>query len=191
MTKKESKISYKDWLQQSSVRVGRIFFSLSLIYALTIVLYDAFQLITPDMLLIRWIAVAVFVVVTALLWFAARAKAQNEAYYSRLLYGYVLLSVLFASINVYIQRGMASKAVILYVVPILVAAFLLRRVAVFTATIIAAAAYVLSSIWYAINHPSEGYKIELYGEVGFYAALLFVVAYLAWDVIRSKNADDS
>ncbi len=191
MKKNQQKLTYKTWLQQSSVRVGRIFFALSLIYAVTIVLYDAFQLITPDMLLIRWIAVAGFVIVTALLWFAARAKPQSELFYSRLIYGYVLLSIVFASVNVYIQRGMASRAVILYVVPILVASFLLRRVAVFAATIIAGTAYVLSSVWYAINNPSEGYKIELYGEVGFYTALLFVVAYLAWDVIRSKNADDS
>jgi Na+/proline symporter len=56
---------------------------------------------------------------------------------------------------------------------------------------LAAAAYSLTAVWYYVANPSEGYRIELYGEVGFYSALFFIVAALLWDIMRSKNTDSS
>lgn len=193
MSKKSStpKLSYSQWLQTSSIRTGRVFFVLTLLYVVTIVLYDAFALVTPDMLQIRWIAVAGLAIGSALLWYSARRKKAPASFYTRLLYGYIVLAILFASVNVYIGRGMAAKAVFLYVLPVVVAGLLLRRAAIFMAAIVATATYVLTTMTYAINNPSEGYKIELYGEVGFYSGLLFIIAALTWDIVRSKNADDS
>ncbi len=189
--KYSKKLSYSEWLQLSAIRTGRAFFILTLVYVVTIVLYDAFALVTPDMLQIRWLVAATLATGSALLWYSARRKRAPAKYYARLLYGYILLALLFASVNVYIGRGMASKAVALYVLAILVAGLLLRRAAIYMAAIIATAAYVLTAMTYAINNPSEGYKIELYGEVGFYSGLLFITAALIWDIVRSKNADDS
>jgi hypothetical protein len=192
MAKKQSTtLRYNEWLQQSAIRIGRVLFVLTLVYVVMIILYDAFALVTPDMLLVRWVSAAGLAVGSALLWYSARKKQAAASYYARLLYGYVLLLVLFASVNVYLGRGMASKSVLLFVIPIIVSGLLLRRAAIYMTTVIATAAYVLTSMTYAINNPSEGYKIELYGEVGFYSGVLFIVAALVWDVVRSKNADDS
>lgn len=192
MAKKQVKnLKYNEWLQQSAVRVGRVLFVLTLVYVVTIILYDAFALVTPDMLLVRWMAAAGLAVGSAVLWYSARKKQAPAVYYARLLYGYVVLLTLFASLNVYIGRGMAAKAVMLFIVPIVVSGLLLRRAAIYMTAVIATAAYVLTAMTYATNNPSEGYKIELYGEVGFYSGLLFIVAALTWDVVRSKNADDS
>ena len=192
MTKQHSSsLSYDDWLKQSAVRVGRVLFVLTLVYVVLIILYDAFALVTSDMLLVRWIAAAGLVTGTAVLWYSARKKHAPAKYYARLIYGYILLLTLFAAVNVYIGRGMAAKAVLLFVLPVIISGLLLRRAAIYMTAIIATTAYVLSAMIYAINNPSEGYKIELYGEVGFYSALLFITAALVWDTVRSKNADDS
>lgn len=189
-TKKKA-MTYKEWLQQSAIRVGRVHFAIALIYITTIVLYDAFKLITDQALLQRWIAAAAVLVVSALLWYAARSESKQSSYYAWLLYGFIVLDIAFASFNVFVQRGMASRAVFLYVIPMLVAALLLRKAALYMTAIVASATYSLTAIWYFVANPSEGYRIELYGEVGFYSALLFVVAALLWDIVRSKNADDS
>lgn len=189
--KQQSAFTYQQWLQDSSVRIGRILFIFVSIYIAIVVLYDAFNLITPDMLLGRWIAASILLVLAAILWYIARSKNKSEMFYSRLIYTYIFATLLFASFNIYYQRGMASRAVFLYVIPILIAAFLLRRAAIFMTAAIAVAAYSLTAIWYSTNFPSEGYKIEIYGEVGFYSALFFVVAALAWGIVRSKTSDSS
>ncbi len=191
MTKKSSNLTYQQWLQKSSQRVSKAFLALGLIYIVSIILYDAFNLITPDMLLVRWTAVSILVALTALLWYAARQPSKSEQFYSWLLAGYVTIGVLFASLNVYIQRGMASRAVFLYIIPLVVAAMLLRRAAIYTVAIVAAAVYSLTAVLYFVNNPSEGYKIELYGEVGFYSLLFFVVAALLGSLVRSMNGEDN
>lgn len=192
MAKKEqSSLTYKQWLQYSSIKIGRILFLFVGIYIVSIILYDAFKLITPDILLIRWIAASALLVTVAVLWYAARSTNKSERFYAWLLYAYILATVAFASLNIYIQRGMASRAVFLYVVPVLIAAFVLRRAAIFMTAAVAIAAYSLTAIWYSSVYPSEGYKVEIYGEVGFYSAMLFIVAALVWSIVRSKNSDSS
>ena len=164
---------------------------LACIYVVSIIVYDAFKLITPDILLQRWAMASILVSVTALIWYLARTKEKNNQFYANLLYGLIVAGIGFASFNVFIQRGMASRAVALYAVPIIVSALLLQRSAIFMTAIVSVAAYSLTAIWYAVLNPSEGYRIELYGEVGFYSALFFVLATLLWSVVRSKNADAS
>lgn len=160
------------------------------LYVAIIVIYDAFALITPDTLLWRWGAIMGLLVVVATVWYAARA-ARSAAYYSWLLYAYIIAGIAFAAFNVYIQRGMASKAVILFVLPILYSAVFLRKSSLlFTATV-SVAAYVLASMWYAVNNPSEGYKVELYGEIAFYSAILFIVAFLLWVILGAKKTSRS
>lgn len=191
MAKRQHQLTYKQWLQESSVKTGRILFIFVGIYIGSIMLYDAFKLITPDILLIRWIAASALLVAVAVLWYVARSSNKSERFYAWLLYAFIVATIAFASLNIYIQRGMASRAVFLYVIPVLIAAFLLRRVAIFMTAAIAVAAYSLTAIWYSNVYPSEGYKVEIYGEVGFYSAMLFIVAALAWGIVRSKNADGS
>lgn len=188
--KEETSMTYTEWLRQSAIRVARVHFAIVLIYLVTIILYDAFDLITDQALLERWVVVSSMAAVTALLWYMARSfHRSRSSVYAGLLYAFIMLDIAFASFGVFTQRGMASRAVFLYVIPLVIAALLLRRAAIYATAIIAAAAYSLTAIWYYVANPSEGYRIELYGEVGFYSALFFIVAALLWDVVRSKNAD--
>lgn len=178
--------SYKSWLQDSIERLGRVQFMFIALYVATVVVYDAFSLITADTLLWRWVAVISLLVVVATIWYAGRSS-RSVAYYSWLLYGYIVAGILFAAFNVYIQRGMASKAVILFVLPVLYSAVFLKKSSLFFVATLSVASYTLAAMWYASNNPSEGYKVELYGEVAFYSAILFVVASLVWIVLGAKN----
>jgi len=196
MSKPKKKIdkktqSYKDWLQKSAVRVGRVHFVLVLIYVTIVILYDAFGLITDDILLQRWIMASATLAVSAALWYIARSRSSHSRFYASLIWSFIILDIIFASFNVYTQRGMASRAVFLYVLPIIVSSLFLSRAAVYMSATLAAAAYSLTAVWYYVANPSEGYRIELYGEVGFYSALFFIVAALLWDIMRSKNTDSS
>ncbi|CAN5691663.1 hypothetical protein BH23PAT2_BH23PAT2_02010 [soil metagenome] len=191
MAQKKSQVTINQWLQQSAIRASRSYFTLAFVYVVSIIVYDAFKLITPDILLQRWTMASILLTVTALIWYLARTKEKSSQFYANLLYCLIALGIGFASFNVFIQRGMASRAVALYAVPIIVSALLLQRSAIFMTAIISVAAYSLAAIRYAVLNPSEGYKIELYGEVGFYSALFFVLATLLWSIVRSKNADPS
>lgn len=178
--------NYRNWLQSAVEKLGRIQFIFISAYVGLIVVYDAFSLITPNALLWRWVSVSVLLVAVTTIWYAGRSK-RSQSYYSWLLYGYIVIGILFAAVNVYTQRGMASKAVMLFVLPILYSAMFLRRSSIFFVATLSATAYVLASMWYAINNPSEGYKVELYGEVAFYGILLYIIASLLWILIHSKK----
>ena len=191
MAKKTTQLTMQQWLQQSAVRVGRAYFYLSVLYVAIIIMYDAFKLITPDVLLERWTMASILLAVTGILWFLSRTENKGSTFYSALIYGYVGLGIALASFSVFTQRGVASRAVALYVIPLIVSAFVLRRAAIFTTAVLSVAAYSLSAIRYAALNPSEGYKAQLYGEVGFYSALFFIVALLLWGVVRSKSTDSA
>lgn len=187
----ESTLNYTEWLYMSATAVGRLYFWIALAYIFLIVLYDAFSLITADVVLLRWITAGVFTSLSILLWLRARHPHMLQRNYQHIIYGYIVLGIAFASVNVFMQRGMAAKAVLLYLIPLLVSGLLLKRAMIFAVAGFSIIAYTTVALWYFIANPSEGYKVELYGEIGFYSVMLFIAAGGIWQLIRSKNADSS
>ncbi len=182
---KQTKNNQTLTLQTSIVRLSRIYFLLSGLYALIIVASDAWNLITPDVLLQRWEMAATLLGVNAVVWFLARRNSNNPYYYKLLLLALVLLGIAFATFSIYTQRGMASRGVILYALPIITAAALWSRTAVMATATIAIATYTLAAIRYFVLNPSEGYKIELYAELGFYSGVIFIIAALTNVMVRA------
>lgn len=174
-------------LRTGVVRVARAHFLFVALFGLQIMIYDAWKLIDPETVMRRWLVAMALFVVTIVVWYLARGKVSNEAFYKRLVFGLVVADIMAASFNVYTQRGMASRAVALYAVPIIVSAVLATRSALFAAAMLSVAAYVATTISYFVLNFNEGYKIELYGEVSFYAVILLVLAELLWTVIRVKK----
>lgn len=189
-TEKHS-LNYTDWVQYSASAVGKLYFWIALAYIILIILYDAFALITADMIIVRWVIGAIFSSTSILLWLRARRPNALQQSYTRIIYGFIILGIAFASANVYLQRGMAAKAVLLYLIPLIVSGLLLRRALVFAVAGFSIIAYTTAAVWYFMVNPSEGYKIELYGEIGFYSVMIFIAAGGVWQLIRSKNADPS
>jgi hypothetical protein len=52
-----------------------------------------------------------------------------------------------------------------------------------TVTTLCAAAYSTVSVRYFFNHYGLGYRVELWGTIGFFSAMMFVMALLLMTVI--------
>lgn len=175
------------WLQLSSLRITRIRFIVLALFAFSTMADDAWNLIPGEVAASRWIALAVVGFINTLLWFASRNNVKSEFFYKGLLYCQIIMDILFISLLIFSQRGIASRGVMLYAVPIISAAVLLSRSAIYAAAALCASAYTVAVMRYQFLHPSEGYKIELYGQLALYGAIFFVVAALLQVVIRSKR----
>ena len=177
----------QSWLHLGTIRLARLHFLFVALLAIQTVMYDAWKLITPTALLNRWVVTAGLMIVTTTTWYLAKNTVRSTLAFKALIWALITADIAVASFNVYTQRGMASRAVALYTLPIIISAVLLSRAALFTAAALSAAAYSSTAIAYFVLNFNEGYKIELYGEVGFYAVLFFVLASLLWIAIRSRE----
>jgi hypothetical protein len=174
-------------LKLRSVRIARFHFVLVLLFAVQTIVYHASKVITPELLLKRWVASAALLAVATILWYFAKNKITSLGGFKAIIYALIIADIAFASFNVYTQRGYASKSVVLFVVPIFVASALASRSALFATALLSVAAYTTAAIMYFVNNFNEGYMAELYGEIAFYSALYLSLAALLWTLIRKQK----
>lgn len=183
----KKRVTLNEWLRVGVLRLSRIHFLFAAALGAQIILYDAGKLITPDVVLQRWAVTILFLVGVTVVWYLAHSQNASSNFYSRLVFLLIALDIAVAAFSVYNQRGMDSRGVLLFAIPIIVSAVLLNRVALFATATICIATYGAAAISYFVLHFNEGYKLELYGEVGFYSALFLVLAGLLAVVIRFKE----
>lgn len=181
------KQKHPHWLKNSLVRVAKIQLALVIIYAAQIIAFDSSKLITPDVLLWRWYAIAGVAVVSVIVLYLARSKITHPNHYKMLVWALILADIAFAAFNIYTQRGMASRAVALFFIPIIISSILLSRVALFSTAILCVIVYTTAAIAYFVNYFNEGYKIELYGEIFFYSGLFLISAGMLWAALKAKR----
>lgn len=174
-------------LKNGLVRAAQIHLLIILAYVVQIMAYDASKLITPDVVLDRWYAAAALTAVASAVWYLARSRVNNASTYKFLAWILIFADIVFAVFNTYTQRGMASRSVLLFLIPIIVSSLLLSRVALFTTAILCIAAYTTTAVTYFVNYFNEGYKIELYGEILFYSAMFLASAGLLWAAFKTKH----
>lgn len=163
-------------------RIAKLHLLFALIYVAQIIVFDASKLIIPEVVLKRWIAVSLLAAVAAGVYYFAKTRPLP----SLKLGAWILITadLAFAAFNVYTQRGMASRAVLLFLIPIIVAGVLKSKTALFTTAVLGVVAYTLSAVAYFVNYFNEGYKVELYGEIFFYSATLLFASGLVWLVVK-------
>lgn len=174
-------------LHISTLRLARVHFLYGLAFAASIIVYDASKLIAPEAVLNRWKYTIGLLVATTAVWYIAKIKKDNASLQKSLIAVLVCIDIIFASLLVYADRGMASLAVILYAVPIVTAAALLSRSALLATAALSAAAYAFVAVKYFVDFFNEGYKVQLYSTIVFYSAVFFVLALLLITVIRRKT----
>jgi hypothetical protein len=150
-------------------RVARLHYLYIIAIVTQLILYDAGKLIEPIVVLRRWAVLALLIFVVAVVWYWVQKKNTSQSTLQKLAFMLIATDIFVASFHVYIQRGMASKAVLLFVIPLIVAACLQRKIA------------------YFVLNFNEGYKLELYGEVGFYSAILLLISFALWIVARPNQ----
>lgn len=175
-------------LQLATLRTARLGFAFTVIYAISIAIYHAWELLTPDILQQRWTIVAVLLGVNATLWWFSRKSGLASLYYKGIIFLQIITYILLSGYMIYAERGMASNAIILFVIPIVIAATELSTISLITTAGLAVATYAFAAIRYFNEFPSEGYKVELYGGIVFYGAVLFLISALLWVVIRINSS---
>lgn len=174
-------------LRLATLRVSRFHFLYVAALMAQIVIYDAWNLITPAVVLRRWLAAAGLLIVVAGVWFMAKGQLKTVSTYRWLILALITADIALASFAVYTQRGMASRAVFLFIIPIITSAVLMRRSAILATAATCVAVYTSTTISYFVLNFNEGYKIELYGEVGFYSVAMLLIAFLLWAVIKPQQ----
>lgn len=187
MVAKKKNVFLSDWLHTTAVRVTRVHFAFIAVYILSIVVFDSWNLYTHDAAMQLWTAAGILLIVNTALWYLARMKFSNLSLYVVFVMTLVVADIIFAAYNVSWQRGLASKSVMLFTVPIITAAALRSRSALLATTTLSAAAYSLAAVRYFFDNYGQAYRIELWGTVGFYSALMFVLAFLLMIVVIPKT----
>lgn len=179
-----------NWLQVNVLRIARVHFYYIAALAVSVMVYDAWKLITPQAVLQRWVVLALMLIVITGVWYATRAQTKSQLYYRILAFVIIALDIFVASFLVYHERGMASRAVALFAIPIAVSTVLNSRSALFATATFCIAAYSLAAVKYFVDFFNEGYRIELYAVISFYSACFFVLAGILWAVMRSHNPNE-
>ena len=176
-----------NWLQSTAVRVTRVQFLFIAAYMVSVIIFDSWNLIAHTAVSQRWTAAGILLCLNAILWYLARMKFKNDNIYIAEILVIILADIAFAGMNVFWERGMASRAVALFAVPIITAATLRSRNALIATAALCTSAYSIAAVRYFNLHYGEGFRVELYGAVIFYSALFFVMSWLLLIVIRPED----
>ena len=175
------------WLQVAAVRVTRIHFIYILAYILATIVFDSWNLYTHEAVAQLWTAAGVLLGLNTILWFLARQNYTNQSLYVFNVIALILADIAFAAYNVYWQQGLASKSVLLFTVPIVTAAVLRSRSILFATTALCAATYSTISVRYFFDNYGLSYRVELWGTIGLYSAVFFVLALLLMVLVKPSN----
>ena len=185
MSKKSKTVTH--WLQTSAVRITRVHFTYIAAYILATVVFDSWNLYTHEAVRQLWTAAGVLLIINTVIWFLARQNYANKSLYVFNVLALILADVAFATYNVYWQQGLASKSVLLFTVPIVTAAVLRSRSILLATTTLCAAAYSTISVRYFFENYGQGYRIELWGTIGLYSIVFFVLALLLMILVKPTN----
>ncbi len=185
MTKKQAESKR---LQQATLRVTRLGFVFVGIYAISTLIYKLWKLMTPDILMQRWIICLVVLSITSTLWWFSRSRNLSAVYYKGIIMLQILMYLGVASYSIYAERGMASNSIILFTIPLIIVALEYNTKALLATTALCILVYSSTAIKYFRDFPSEGYKVELYGGIMFYASILILISSMIWVLMRSRNA---
>lgn len=168
------------------IRIAKLHMALATVLAVQIIIYDAGKLITPEAVLKRWIFTGVLAFSAVVVWYLARLN-DTRTVIRNLVWYLIAVDIIFASFSVYTQRGMASRAVLLFILPILVSSVLHRWGVIFLTAVLSVITYIVTAVAYFVLNFNEGYKLELYGEILFYSAVMLIIARIIWTLVRNKN----
>lgn len=158
-------------------------------YALSIIIFDAGNLITREVVVDRWTLVSLLLLVNTIIWFlASRKKSHTKSTYHGILTGVLAVALLvFAGNMTYWERGMASTSTILYILPLLVVATLKNRHALLATATLAAGTYAFSAVRYFNDFFNEGFRIQLWGSLLLYMGTIFVSAWILMIVANLRH----
>ena len=173
-------------LQNAVLSMTRSHFAFVGLYMLSIIIFDSWNLIAHEGIVWRWQAASALLILNAICWYMARTTFSSRQVYKLTAFALIVADAIFASMNVYWQRGMASPLVILFAVPIVAAAVLHSRRAIWAAASVSVAAYSYTAVRYFHLHYGEGLKVELYGHVILFCGIFYILALFLTIIIKPQ-----
>lgn len=174
-------------IQHIAQRVTRTHFLFISAYMAAIIVFDSWNLISHEAVGRRWLGAGLLLAGNTILWYLSHSRLVAPSAYKAIVLLLVVADIVFIGFNVYWERGMASNAVALFAVPIITSALLRSRTTMLAAATLCAAAYSTAAVKYFNDYYGEGYRVELYGTIGFYSMLFFVLVWLLLIFIRPQE----
>ena len=157
-------------------RITRTLYFFIGFFGLSIILFDAGNLLTKEAVVDRWSLLTVLFVINTVAWFFSTQSKSTPRSISIYVVTFSLL--LFAAFMTYWERGMASSSTIFYSLPLLTIATLKSRHALIATAALSASAYSFSAVKYFNDFFNEGYRVQLWGNIVLYSGTIFVCAWL-------------
>jgi hypothetical protein len=173
--------------QLATLRASRMGFVFIFIYGLTTIIYKLWKLQTPDVLRQRWIIILILLILNVIFWQISKRFGLKEHIYKFIIALQIATYMAISIYSIYSERGMDSNAIILFVIPLIIAGLEYNGRVLFAVTSLCAVSYGATAIRYFEENPSEGYKIELYGGILFYSGILYLISALVWILIKTKD----
>lgn len=185
MNKKQKSDSKR--LQLASIRTTRLGFVFVIIYAISTLIFQLWKLLTPEILIQRWLIALIALTVITSLWWYSRSRNLSPTYYKGIILLQIFMYLFIGAYSIYAERGMASNSIILFTIPLIIIALEFSAKSLFATATLCSLVYASSAVSYFKNFPSEGYKVELYGGIVFYVSILYLISALLWVLVRSKT----
>lgn len=186
MKKKTNTASGKEYSLSITRATRTIYFFLAL-YSVSIIVFDAGNLLTREIIIERWTLATMVLVINTLVWYAAARKKQDMhiQFYLTVLLAAALLG--FAGYMTYLERGMASTSTILYALPLLVIALNKNRHALLAITVLSVGTYAYAAVRYFNEFFNEGYRIQLWGTILLVSACIFTCSWLIMNIAGLRH----
>lgn len=157
-------------------RITRTLYFFIGFFGLSIIIFDAGNLLVKEAVVDRWSLLTVLFVINTIVWFLSTQNKTTTQSVS--IYIVTICLLVFASFMTYWERGMANTSTILYALPLLVIATIKSRHALIATAALSAGAYSFSAVKYFNDYFNEGYRVQLWGNIFLYSSTIFVCAWL-------------
>lgn len=166
-------------------RLARYNFVFIAIFSIYIVIFDGGNVLTRQAVYYRWGFVALLMVANSILWVVSKKSiSKSKIFWALALW--VLATLSLAGFMTYSERGMASMSTVLYVLPIVAAAFYSSFTYTFAVSILCSAVYLLACTKYFYDFFNEGYRVQLYGEIFFYSGVFMLTGWAVGRLVHQS-----
>ena len=153
-------------------------------YAIYTIIFDAGNILTREDVYHRWIFAVILTAAFSLFWVATKKANTNNVLFGSLIVC-IIAELILAGYMTYWERGMASMSTVLFIFPIVSMALTGSRTYTVGTSLLASAIYTGACTKYFYDFFNEGYRIQLYGQLFFFASLYLTIG---WAVAALAHA---
>ncbi len=123
------------------------------------------------------------------LWALTKFKNQTLLYYHTVAVLQLILDVALASIVIYYQHGLASRATVLYAIPIAAAGLLFTQSLSYITAVLSATGYTIALILYRYNTP-DAYELRQITLPAIFYGVVFIIIAIIVSAYRRRTASN-